>query len=181
MTDPIATPTVPPQPIATPPSARGLKIALAVSVALNLAVAGVVGGIVLHGGPGGHDMMVRDLGFGPYDAALLPQDRDTLRKAIQGRLGDLRSARQQLQTDGAAILAALRATPFDAGKLSEALNGQSQHLNDRMNLGSGMIRDFLIGLPQDARLAFADRLEAKMRHGRGPDAGPGDGKGDADK
>ncbi len=176
MTEPVPTPIVPPQPTAKPPCSRAFKIALAVSVALNLAVGGAVVGLALHGGPGGRDVMVRDLGFGPYDDALLPQDRDSLRKAVQARIGDLRAARQQMQTDSAAILTALRTDPFDSVKLTDALDAQAQHLNDRMNIGKGMIRDFLIGLPQEARLAFADRLEAKMRHGRGDNGKPGDGK-----
>ena len=159
MTDPIETP------IAAP--GRGLKIALAVSVALNLAVAGLVGGMVLHGGPGQHgDMMVRDMGFGPFDEALLPQDRDQLRSVIRQHFGDIRLARQQMQADGLAIVAAMKAAPFDAAVLTAALDAQAEHLGARLEFGSGVVRDYLLTLSDEARTAFADRLEQRMHHGR---------------
>ena len=154
---------------------RGLKIALAVSVALNLAVAGLVGGIALHGGPGQRgNMMVRDMGFGPFDDALLPEDRDSLRKSIQARFGDIRAARQLMQADGLAVLSALKAEPFDPATLGRALDAQADHLGERLKFGSVMIRDYLLALPSEARLAFADRLEQRMRRGR--DGGKDGGK-----
>ena len=138
MTDPIPTPTETlPQPERA--SVRGIKIALAVSVALNLAVAGLVSGFVWHGGPAGHgDMMVRDIGFGPFDEALLPEDRDALRKAIRARFGDIRAARRQTMEDAQAILAAMKAEPFDATTLSAALDLQAEHLGDRLEFGSAI-------------------------------------------
>lgn len=170
MTD--ATLTQPPTPSRP---GRGLKIALAVSVALNLGVAGLIAGMALDGGPGRHgDMMARDLGFGPFDGALLPQDRDALRQNIQGRIAELRTARRQMQADNASVLTALRADPFDQTALSTALNTQAQHLGDRLTIGSDVIRDYLTALPKDARLAFADRLEHRMRHGKDGDGKDGD-------
>ncbi len=154
-----------------PVASRKLKIALAVSVAINLAVAGLVAGMWLHGGPGSHgEMLVRDLGFGPFDAALLPNDREALRKTIQSHFGDVDATRQQMQADSATILTALRADPFDAAALATALDAQGQHLIDRMKFGTGIVRDYLASLTKDARLAFADRLEARLRRGHGGDA-----------
>ena len=155
-----------------PTGGRGLKLALAVSVALNLAVAGLVGGIALHGGPGQRgNMMVRDMGFGPFDDALLPEDRDSLRKSIQARFGDIRAARQLMQADGLAVLSALKADPFDPAALGQALDAQADHLGERLKFGSAMIRDHLLTLPEAARLALADRLEQRTRHGRDAERG----------
>jgi uncharacterized membrane protein len=145
---------------------------LAVSVALNLAVAGLVGGIAFRGGPGMHgDMAVKDLGFGPFDGALSPEDRDSLRKTLRAHLGDLQSARKQMQVDGLAILSALRADPFDAAALSSAMDDQAQHLGQRLEFGNAIIRDHVLALSGAERLAFADRLEQRMRHGRGESDG----------
>lgn len=166
MTDPDL---APPAPTTAPPRpGRGLRIALAVSLALNLGVAGLVVGSFLHGGPGGRgDPMVRDMGFGPFDEALRPEDRAALRKSLVQHAGDLRAARREMQADASAILTALRADPFDPAGLTSALAAQEQHLADRLRLGSGLIRDFLVALPPQDRLDFADRLEGRMRHGRG--------------
>lgn len=145
-------------------SNRGLKIALAVSVALNLGVAGLVGGIAWHGGPGARgDMMVRDFGFGPFNDALLPDDRQALRQSVMARSGDIREARRQMQADGATILAALRSDPFDPAALAAALDTQAGHLGARLKFGSDVIRDYILGLTPEARTAFADRLEQRMR------------------
>lgn len=166
MTD-LNLPPVAPPPAPSPKPGRGLRIALAVSVALNLGVAGIVGGSFLHDGPGGRGDMIRDMGFGPFDEALSPGDRDSLRKSLVQHAGDLRAARQQMQSDATAILTALRASPFDPAGLTTALGAQEQHLADRLKLGTGVMRDFLVALPQDERAEFADRLEEHMRHGRG--------------
>ena len=154
---------------------RGLKIALAISVAVNLAVAGLVGGIAVRGGPGMHgDLAVRDLGFGPFDGALSPQDRDGLRQVLRGRLGEVRTARRQFQTDALAILTALRVEPFDPAGLTSAMDGQVQHLRQRMEFGNAIIRDHILGLTTDERLAFADRLEHRLHLGRGDRDGKAD-------
>ena len=150
----------------------GLKIALAVSVAINLAVAGLVVGTAWHDGYGGRgDMMVRDFGFGPFNDALLPEDKQALRQSVMGKIGDIRAARQQMEADGAAIQAALRADPFDPEALSAALDAQAQNIAGRLQFGSDVIRDFILGLSPEARAAFADRLDQRMRHGRDDDDG----------
>lgn len=151
----------------SPTTGKGLRWALIASLAVNLGVAGMALGAWFHGGPGGREAMVRDLGFGPYDDALRPEDRDALRAAMRGKLGDLVASRRQIAGDVTAVLAALRADPFDAEALDTALAAQQAHLSARMKLGNDTMRDFLAGLSQADRLAFADRLEAHLKRGRG--------------
>jgi uncharacterized membrane protein len=148
---------------------RGLRLALALSVALNLAVVGVIAGLALHGGPDGRGTMLRDMGFGPYEGALRPEDRDAMRGALRGRLGEIREARQQMQQDMQLILQALRADPFDPEALSLAMASQADHLNERLRFGSEVVRDHLLRLTDDERRQFADRMEGHMR--RGADGG----------
>ena len=94
------------------PKGRGLKIALALSVAVNLAVAGLVGGAVLgaRGGSGdegrGGPPALRTLGLGPFAVALSRDDRAALRARIEAQGTPLREERR-------AIGDALRAA-FDA-------------------------------------------------------------------
>jgi len=151
---------VPQKPVTTPSTGRGLRIALAVSVALNLAVVGVIGGAMLRSdGPRGHDMP-RDLGFGFFSEALTPENRADLRKrlipAVPGFVQDRRKMRQDLT----AILVALRADPFDAAALDLAMQAQIARLRSRLDVGQEVLLDFLSDLSASERLAFADRLEA---------------------
>ena len=162
----------PPSPV---PSRRGLKIALAISVALNLAVVGVVAGAVLRGGTM-RDQMVRDLGFGPFAEALTDTDRTSLRRAFVQRSPGLRDLRETMRQDMSNVLAALRARPFDPGAMRSALEAQAERLNGQMKLGQELLAERIDAMTEAERLAFADRLETSLRHGPHGDR-PGDGKG----
>lgn len=150
------------------PSRRGLKIALAVSVALNLAVVGVVAGAVLRGGPM-RDQMVRDIGFGPFAEALTDSDRKALRRAFFDRSPGLRDLRATMRQDMAGVLAALRAQPFDPAALRAALAAQAERLSGQMTLGQDLLAERIDAMAEAERLAFADRLESALQ--RGPHGG----------
>jgi Heavy-metal resistance len=150
---------------------RGLRLALALSVALNLGVAGLVAGFAWHGGPGGRGEMLRELGFGPFEGGLRPEDRLAMRSALRSHLGEIRAARRQMGEDISAILAALRADPFSSEALTQAMAVQAGHMGDRLAFGSDMLRDHLLSLDDAARHDFAARMEAQLH--RGPD-GPED-------
>lgn len=143
---------------------KALRWVLVASLALNLAVGGMMLGSFLSGGAGGRDM-ARDMGFGPYDAALRPEDRDTLRATLRTKSRDLRANRAMTGADVQAIVTTLRATPFDPAALGTAMRAQQDHLAARMKFGTDAMRDFLISLSPAERLAFADRLEERLRHG----------------
>lgn len=147
-----------------PASGRGIRIALAISVALNLAVLGVVGGAILKGGPGSHGPMVRDVGFGFFSEALTPAQREDLRQRFVDGNPRVLSEWSAMRDDAFAVLAALRAEPFDAEALQSALSAQSQRINERLTTGQTLIADFLLALSAEDRAAFADRLEERMRH-----------------
>lgn len=152
-------------------SGKGLRVALAISVALNLLIVGLVAGAVLRdGGPRGR--MMGDLGFGPFTEALSGADRDALRQAFLARMPDMRDMRRQMRADFAALLDALRAEPFDAAALRAAMEAQSARMGERLQVGQDLLLERLAAMTPEARAAFADRLEARLRHGpggRGPD------------
>ena len=93
------------EPTAKIPSGRGLKIALAVSLALNLAVAGLVAGAWLSDHGPRRDMP-RDLSFGPFTEALSPQDRRALRREFLSRVPEFRAARQEARAEFDRLLVA---------------------------------------------------------------------------
>lgn len=146
-------------------TSKGVRWALIASLAVNLGVAGMAVGAFFHGGPGGRGM-VHDLGFGPFDMALRPEDRAALKAAMGAKAGDLTASRGEVAADVTAIVAALRSEPFDTAVLNAALAAQQGHLAARMKLGSDALQEFLAALPAQDRLDFADRLEQRLLHGR---------------
>jgi len=149
---------------------KGLRIALAISVALNLAVAGLVAGSFLHDRDGG-PRDVREIGFGPFSEALSREDRKALRRSLLARMPEMRQARQEAAQDAQALLGVLRATPFDAAQLSAVLDAQRVRMAGRFEVGQSLMRDLLVAMTPEARRAFADRLEQRLQHGGkgGPD------------
>jgi uncharacterized membrane protein len=146
-----------------PAAPRWMKIALVVSVALNLSVAGLVLGAWLGDGP--HKGMPRDLSFGPFSDALNDADRRALRKDLMGRAGEFRSSREAARAEFVALLDALRAEPFDPAAMSSALTAIETRNAERLDLGRSLIETRLIGMSADERRAFADRLEKGLRRG----------------
>ncbi len=166
-------PLTPPVSDAQSPTGRWVKIALAVSVALNLAVAGLVLGAWL--GDDHRKGMPRDLSFGPFSEALSDADRRELRKGLMSRAGEFRSSREAARAEFAVLLDALRADPFDPAAMTAALTAIETRNAERLELGRSLIETRLIEMSPEERLAFADRLEKGMRRG-GRDGGKDGGK-----
>jgi uncharacterized membrane protein len=146
---------------------RGLRIALAVSVAVNLGILGMVAGAWFnHASPNGRGGDFRDLGFGPFTEALSPADRVALRKAFIAKMPDLREARRAMRQTQQDLLAALRADPFDRARLEAVLVTQSDRSASQLAMGQALLKDLLLQMTPEARLGFADRLEERLSHGR---------------
>jgi uncharacterized membrane protein len=143
---------------------RSLRIALAVSVALNLLVAGLAIGAAFHGGPN-RDQMSRDLGFGPFSEALDLNQRRALRDSLMQNSPQIRDAMKQRRADLALMLAALRAEPFDAVAMTRALEAMRTRLEGQLVLGQNALAELLIAMPAEQRMEFADRLERGQRRG----------------
>lgn len=142
---------------------RWMRLALVVSLSLNLLVAGAALGMLLRGGP--PPVAVRDLGFGPFAAALSPEDRVELRRAWLARTQGAGDGRRAMREDMRALLDILRAEPFDPEALRVILARGEERTAKRLELGLSLIHDRVTALSQAERLAFADRLEREMRRG----------------
>ncbi|MGA0540925.1 periplasmic heavy metal sensor [Neotabrizicola sp. VNH66] len=162
MTDPVA-------PISPPPArTRGwVKALLAVSLALNLAVGGVVAGSYLRNG--GPPRAERDIGLGPLAEALTREDWKALRGAFLDRHPDLKKGPEVLRADFDAVLAALRAEPFDPAAVDAALLTVKLRNEARLNSAREVIADYIKGLTPEARAVIADRLEKVLARGRKKD------------
>ncbi len=132
-----------------------MRLLLGVSLAVNLAVAGLaVGAVLRHGGPE-RDRGPHSLGVALY-RALPDQDRQALRDAGRARHEERREARTE---DLGAMLAALRREPFDPEAVSVLLRDQVERTRT-MHLG---LQEHLVTRVAEMsardRAAYADRIE----------------------
>jgi uncharacterized membrane protein len=153
--------TTPPIPPTASGGPRWIKVALAVSVALNLAVAGLAAGAWLREGPGRG--MPRDMSFGPFTEALSDGDRKELRQALGDRAPGFREARREMRADFDLLLATLRADPFDPTAAEAALAGITRRATDRLDLGRELLAGRILAMTDAERQAFADRLERGLK------------------
>lgn len=140
------------------PWLRGL---LAVSLALNLAVAGMaIGAAIRFGGPD-HARPPLPLGALLY-RELPPEDRRALR---DDRLGSREERAARRRADAAELDAALRAMPFDPARMEAFLAEQARRHGDlERGMRAAWMRQVGQMSPED-RAAYADRLAAAMaRH-----------------
>lgn len=151
----------PPVPPTTTGTSRWIKIALAVSVALNLAVAGLAAGAWLREGHGRG--LPRDMSFGPFTEALSDVDRRELRRALADRAPGFRASRQEMRADLETLLASLRATPFDPAAAEAALAAVARRTTDRLDLGRDLMTGRILAMSEAERQAFADRLERGLK------------------
>lgn len=145
--------------VAAPKAGRGMKVALILSLTLNLLILGVMCGAMLaHGGPGGPGG-IRDIGFGPYTEALTGEDRKALREAFIKAAPDFRAGREEMRADVARLAAAIRAEPYDRAAVEAVMASQAARIEDRLQLGRGLILDRLDAMGPEARAALAGRIE----------------------
>jgi uncharacterized membrane protein len=176
MTD-AETPPPPPVPPPARPPRRWLPYALAASVALNLAVAGIVAGSMLrHAAPWDAGGGVRVIGFGHWDRAFDDDDRAALRAAAAAERPRLTAAVRDERRDRRALVALLRAEPFDAAAFDAVVARMQLRAADRLAFGQQLIRDRVLAMDAAGRAALAERLERAQR--RRPDRdGDRDGNG----
>lgn len=155
-------------PTPAPRLSRRIRWLLIGSLTLNLVVVGAVAGVALRfaGGDRMPAPAERTLGFGPWSGGLERQDYRALRKGFEAAGQDLRGLWREERADRAALVAALRAEPFDSKALDDVAARMQARTLARLDLGQRLIRDHVLAMTPDQRRAFADRLERHaQRHG----------------
>ncbi|AHM02505.1 hypothetical protein roselon_00038 [Roseibacterium elongatum DSM 19469] len=178
MSDP-NTPQTPTPPDAAPRRKTGpvVKLVLAVSLALNVLIMGLVAGAVTGRiGPSGPDELpaLRALGLGPFAVALDRDGRAAVRDALGERRAALRAERRIIGDSLRAVQMALRADPFDRAGASAAMVRSRAAAEALQRHGQEALLDHLQSLPLERRIALADDLGRAMRRfdGRAPDRAP---------
>jgi uncharacterized membrane protein len=147
------------QETAAPRRMRWLKIALVVSLALNLAVAGLVAGAALKGRPdaGGRD------GLWPYSRALPEPYRGDLMRALRDSRRDWIADREALGSTRAELAAALVAEPFDAAAVTALLARQRDRFTALADRGAALLVEQIARMSPEERRAYAEALERGPR------------------
>lgn len=138
-----------------------LRIVLFASLALNLAVAGLVAGFLLKGPPDhGRD---RDP-VAPYTRAFDEDQRKAVWRTLRQRFREEREAggRPDVLGEYRAALAALRAEPFDAEGFRRIVAEQGTRADERRQRGEAVLVSHVSALSPEERAAYAARLEAVL-------------------
>lgn len=168
--------TAAPAPI-PPRSPLWMRIALALSLAVNLSVAGVVAGALIRPAPERAAAVARSAGLGPWGPAFAREDRAALRRADQRtRRMDQAELARTARADRAAIAAALRADPFDPEAVRQINARVLAQGQARAAHGLDLVLEHVRGLDPQARLRMAERLEAREGRTPRPDARPDAGR-----
>lgn len=149
---------------ATPGPRNWTRVALVLSLALNLAVAGIVAGAVLRGHRDGPPRGF-DLAVGPVARALSEVDRRAVMRDLMDRR-DLRDDRRDDSAAAAPVLAAVRADPFDPAALSAALDGMRGRARDLEAAAEAALVARVAAMTPAERAAFADRLAQELERRR---------------
>lgn len=143
---------------------RAVKLTLAASLALNVAVAGIFfGAWIRHSQPERPPHAVaRDFGFGPFSDALTKSQRRALARDFTQKNGSPKQMRAEISQEFAAILAALKTTPFDAMALNAAMARQHNSFTRRLEQGKAAMQDMILSMSDDERAAFAEKLALSL-------------------
>ncbi|MEM5478165.1 periplasmic heavy metal sensor [Pacificibacter sp. AS14] len=147
-----------------------MRLVLILSLAVNLAVVGLVAGAALRGGERGgvsgddraRAMQTRDFGFGPYVAALEHEQRRDIGRAFIKKAGLPDAARAGAQAKFEAILDALKAEPFDADLFQSEVLAQLNDLAEMQKIGATVIVDQVAAMTPETRAAYAVRLDQAL-------------------
>lgn len=160
-------PTSPPSP--APRSPLWMRIALGVSVSLNLLVVGAVVGGALARKP------ERAANAAPLPGqalirALPREDRADLRRRFEAKAP--RGPQDARVGVGAELLTLLRAEEFDGAAFATLLATQAAPVSARLTAGRDALIEQIAEMPRADRLAYADRLETIMSRPPGRKGGP---------
>lgn len=139
---------------------RWIKIALILSVAVNLGIAGVIGGAALRAPEIQRNNLEAPEGVAMLARAMPPSHQRELRELLRDRRGDLRPDRQELKNLRERFIIVLRAEPFDIDALREVFADQREMLSKLTAAGHNSVVDQIEKMtPQDRERYILRLLE----------------------
>src|SRR5918999_4480534 len=143
--------------------ARRLKWALVVSLGLNLAVAGIVGGALLKGPP---TPPWPGMGLWHYARALPDHYRRDLGQALRATRRDWIGPREALREQRSALAGALTAEPYRPDAVSDVLMREARLMGELSSRGADLILAQIARMTPDERRAYAQALMEKPKDRR---------------
>lgn len=144
---------------------RLIRILLVASLALNLAVVGLAAGWALRhaGGGGGAHPSRLDMAGGPLTRALSKEDRHAIGQKMRETWHKADDGRADLRDSYDALLADLRAVPFDPARVSARMRQHRERFAVRFEMGQEVLVGHLATMSDADRRAYADRLEDRIK------------------
>jgi uncharacterized membrane protein len=99
---------------------------------------------------------------GPLSRALSEGDRREIGRGMREAMRAQGGSRDALRESMTALVADLRAEPFDAGQVAARLAEQRAVFAARFEMGQAALVGHLDGMSVSERAAYADRLEAEI-------------------
>lgn len=159
---------------------RWSRLILVLSLAMNIAVIGIVGGAALRwGGDRGPEprVQMREFGFGPFVGALDKEDRRALGRVFVRTHGDPSAARKEVHATFEAILLVLQTEPFEADQFETLLLKQQDRFSKTQVTGTSLLAQALAEMSQEDRAAYTARLDEMLKRppppphgGKAPDS-----------
>ncbi|WP_068112931.1 periplasmic heavy metal sensor [Tropicimonas marinistellae] len=142
-----------------------LRVLLFVSLAMNLAVVGIVAGAYLSRVDDKErpERIARELGLGPFLMALDADNREALYASAKARRGELVEGRAAWGTAFRETLTLIRQEPFDEARFLDLVERQAQIASRGRSIGQEELAVQLARMSPQERAAFADKLERGMR------------------
>lgn len=144
-----------------PGPGRWMRVLLVVSLAVNLAVVGVVAGWALR--HGGHHPSRLDMAGGPLTRALNDEDRRAIGQRMREVWRERGGNRAGIRSSFDALVVDLRAVPFDPDRVAERMREQREGFAARFEMGQDVLISHLAAMSDADRAAYADRLEARIK------------------
>lgn len=159
------------EPLAPERRLKRLRLALLLSLAVNLLVLGVIGGAMLNMRKSGSERVATIDGPNPFLRAMTRDDARQLRRALNRELGAPRERRAAARANMQALIAELRSDSFTAEGLTARFEALNAGISKQAQAGQKVVLDHLVTLDAEARADFADRLEEALARGPRGDKG----------
>lgn len=150
---------------------RGLRVALVLSLAVNLLVVGLVLGVAANRSdprPSGR-VPPELLNYGPLMRVLDTENREKLSKALAGQRHEIRQARRDVRRGFQDLVGALKAEPFDVDQVQQILSAQEDRVNGQVHQVRAQLLTQIAEMSPADRAALAERLSDALK--RGPERG----------